>query len=214
MSTLSQVAARVKADGLIAIIRGDFAVERTLAIADAVRNAGVSILEVTMNTTGALEAVAALRQRQGEAMLIGAGTVRTLDQWRAAVAAGAQFTVAPSFNPDVVAAALAADCLHLPGVLTPTEVDTAVRAGCRMVKLFPVDALGPSYLKALRAPLDDVEFAPTGGVSADNIATYRKVGAVAVGIGGALVAGPTQSLDDIAARARALRAAWQGAGRG
>ncbi len=78
MSTRHGITARVKADGLIAIVRGDFAVERTLAIADTVRDAGVSILEVTLNTTGALEAIAALRLRQGERMLIGAGTVRGL----------------------------------------------------------------------------------------------------------------------------------------
>ncbi len=214
MSTRHGITARVKADGLIAIVRGDFAVERTLAIADTVRDAGVSILEVTLNTTGALEAIAALRLRQGERMLIGAGTVRGLAQWRAAVEAGAQFSVAPSFHPEVVAAALAADFLHLPGVFTPTEVERAVGAGCRVVKLFPVDALGPAYLKALRAPLDDVDFVPTGGIGVDNIASYRKAGAVAVGIGGSLVAGPSQSLDDLAARARALRAAWEGGARG
>ncbi len=214
MPTRHDITARVKADGLIAIVRGDFPVERTLAIAATVRDAGVSILEVTLNTTGALDAIATLRQRQGERMLIGAGTVRSIAQWRAAIDAGAQFTVAPNFHPEIVAAALAADCLHLPGVFTPTEVEMAVRAGCRVVKLFPVDALGPAYLKALRAPLDDVDFVPTGGVSVDNIATYRKAGAVAVGIGGSLVAGPSQSLDDLAARARALRAAWEGAARG
>lgn len=214
MSTRQDSTARIKADGLVAIVRGDFPVERTLAIADVVRDAGVSILEVTLNTTGALEAIAALREGQGERMLIGAGTVRSLAQWRAALDAGAQFTVAPSFHAEVVAAALAADCLHLPGVFTPTEVETAVRAGCGVVKLFPVDAVGPAYLKALRAPLDDVDFAPTGGINADNIAAYRKAGAVAVGIGGSLVAGPAQSLDDLAARARALRAAWEGAAHG
>lgn len=214
MSTRQEITSRIKADGLVAIVRGDFPVARTLAIADTLRDAGVSILEVTLNTTGALEAIAALRAGQGERMLIGAGTVRSLAQWQAAREAGAQFTVAPSFHPEVVAAALAADFLHLPGVFTPTEVDTAVRAGCRVVKLFPVDAVGPAYLKALRAPLDDVDFVPTGGVSVDNIVTYRKVGAIAVGIGGSLVAGPAQSLDDLAARARALRDAWEAAGRG
>ena len=214
MSTRQEITSRIKADGLVAIVRGDVPVARTLAIADTLRDAGVSILEVTLNTTGALEAIAALRAGQGERMLIGAGTVRSLAQWQAAREAGAQFTVAPSFHPEVVAAALAADFLHLPGVFTPTEVDTAVRAGCRVVKLFPVDAVGPAYLKALRAPLDDVDFVPTGGVSVDNIVTYRKVGAIAVGIGGSLVAGPAQSLDDLAARARALRDAWEAAGRG
>jgi 2-dehydro-3-deoxyphosphogluconate aldolase/(4S)-4-hydroxy-2-oxoglutarate aldolase len=83
-----------------------------------------------------------------------------------------------------------------------------------MVKLFPADLLGPAYLKALRAPLDDVEFVPTGGLAADNLPDYVRAGAVAVGVGSALIAGPQQSLDEIRTRAAQLRAAWERAKHG
>jgi 2-dehydro-3-deoxyphosphogluconate aldolase/(4S)-4-hydroxy-2-oxoglutarate aldolase len=83
-----------------------------------------------------------------------------------------------------------------------------------MVKLFPADMLGPAYLKALRAPLNDIEFVPTGGISAENLASYIRAGAVAAGIGSALISGPHQTTQEIVIRAKALRAAWQEAQRG
>jgi Entner-Doudoroff aldolase len=125
--------------------------------------------------------------------------------------AGATFTVAPNFDPETVAAALAHDFLHVPGVFTATEAETAVRAGCRLLKLFPSAMFGPAYLKALRAPLDDIRFVPTGGISAENIGDYRRAGAFACGIGSALVSKPGQSMVELAHRARALRQAWEAA---
>ena len=214
MSNIEMAAQWVKQDGLVPIIRGDFGLDRMLAIADTLRAHGLTVLEVTLNSTGALEAIAALRQRHASAMLIGAGTVRTPEQVDAALDAGAQFLVSPNFDPASVRRALTRDSLHLPGVFTPTEAETAFRAGCRILKLFPADVVGPAYLKALRAPLNDIEFIPTGGVSAENVAAYVKAGAVAVGIGGALIAGPQQPLDDVAARAQALRRAWSEARHG
>ncbi len=142
-------------------------------------------------------------------MIIGAGTVRTAAQFDEAIAAGAQFTVAPNFDPATVARALQADVLHLPGVFTPTEAQTAFAAGCKMLKLFPSDVVGPQYLKAMRAPLDDILFVPTGGITPDNVGDYIRAGAAAVGLGSALVTGPNQSMDDLAARAGKLRSAWQ-----
>jgi 2-dehydro-3-deoxyphosphogluconate aldolase/(4S)-4-hydroxy-2-oxoglutarate aldolase len=101
--------------------------------------------------------------------------------------------------------------LHLPGVFTPTEAQNAFVAGCRMVKLFPSEIVGPRYIKAIRAPLDDIEIVPTGGISAENVAEYVKAGIVAAGIGSALVTGPNQDLADLANRARTLRQAWNAA---
>ena len=199
---------RIKQDGLIAIIRGDFPVQRMIEIGEAVRAGGIALLEVTLNSTGALEAIAALRRTLGDTMLIGAGTVRSVAQAEAALAAGAAFMVAPNFDPAVVAYAQAADRLHLPGVFTPTEAETAYRAGCPMLKLFPADAVGPVYLKAIRAPLNDIDFVPTGGITTANIAEYGRAGAAAVGIGSALVRGPQQSLDELQTLAAALRQAW------
>jgi 2-dehydro-3-deoxyphosphogluconate aldolase / (4S)-4-hydroxy-2-oxoglutarate aldolase len=206
-----EMAQAVKRTGLIAIIRGNFLRQQVAGIAEVLLENGIPVVEVTLNTTGALESITYLRQRFGDRMMIGAGTVRTADQFRTAVAAGAQFTVAPNLDLATVEAAHKQDLLHLPGVFTPTEVQQALVADCSMVKLFPSEIVGPRYLKALRAPLDDIDLVPTGGISPDNVAEYIRAGAVAAGIGSALVTGPTQALDDLAARARALRAAWDAA---
>ncbi len=209
MSNTLETATRIKQDGLIAILRGDFPLDHILAIADTLQGAGISILEVTLNSAGALQAVAALRQACDGLMLIGAGTVRTAAQAEAALDAGAEFLVAPNFDAHAVARAQARDILFLPGVFTPTEAETAFRAGCTMVKLFPADVVGPAYIKALRAPLNDIEFVPTGGVNVETIPGFVKAGAVAVGIGGALITNAQQPLSEIAQRALALRRAWE-----
>jgi 2-dehydro-3-deoxyphosphogluconate aldolase/(4S)-4-hydroxy-2-oxoglutarate aldolase len=214
-SNASQLRAQIKQLGLIAILRGDFPFEHTRRIAEILLETQVPIMEVTLNSQGALEAITKLRQQfEGQSLLIGAGTVRTAQQVEAAVAAGAQFIVSPNFDPAAVSRSQAHDVLHLPGVFTPTEAHNAFEAGCRMLKLFPSDVVGPAYLKALRAPLNDIEFVPTGGITADNLGDYIRAGAVAVGIGSALISGPQQSLEEITSRAKALRAAWEKAEHG
>jgi 2-dehydro-3-deoxyphosphogluconate aldolase/(4S)-4-hydroxy-2-oxoglutarate aldolase len=195
--------------GLVAIVRGNFPAPKLLQIGDALLASPVLVMEVTLNTTGALEGIALLRERFGEHMLVGAGTVRTVSQFRDAVAAGAQFTVSPNLDLATVEASLAADILHLPGVFTPTEAQQAFVAGCKMVKLFPSEVVGPKYLKAIRAPLDDIKFIPTGGITPDNVGDYIRAGAAAVGLGSALITGPDQPMDDLITRARAIRTAWK-----
>ncbi len=208
-SNIQQTAHRIKSGRLVAIIRGDFPLDKLIEVGDALLASPVLTMEITMNTSNALEAIAQMRQRAGDNMLVGAGTVRTTRQAQAALDAGAQFLVAPGFDVAVVKLAQSKDILHLPGVLTPTEVESAVAAGCRMLKLFPADALGPGYLKALRAPLDDVEFVPTGGIGVNNLADYARAGAAAVGVGGSLVAGPHSTMAEIISTARALQAVWE-----
>lgn len=203
------VASAIKAAGIIAIIRGDFTVEQTVAITETLVRESITVIEVALNSTHALDSIDAVRRAFGDAALIGAGTVRSAGDVDRAVAAGARFAVAPSFVLTTLDRARAHHLFYLPGVLTPTEAERAYTAGCRMQKLFPSDALGPRYLSALRTPLNEIEFVPTGGVSADNIALYAAAGAVAVGVGSSLVAGPRQSLDELAERARSLRRAWQ-----
>lgn len=212
MSThASDVAQSVRETGLIAIIRGKFSREQVVGIAEVLLANQIPVMEVTLNTTGALASIRQLRDQFGDRLVVGAGTVRTAEQLEAALAAGAQFTVAPNLDLATVKAAHHHDVLHLPGVFTPTEAQTAFVAGCRMVKLFPSEIVGPRYIKAIRAPLDDIEIVPTGGISADNVADYVKAGIVAAGIGSALVTGPGQDLADLATRARALRQAWNAA---
>ncbi len=208
-SRIDELTRRVQDDGIIAIVRGDFPEHRVIEIADALLAAPVLVMEVTMNTPGALELIQMLRARFGQNMNIGAGTVRTVEQFDAAVNAGAQFTVAPGLNPAVAAQARNADILHIPGVFTATEAEAAHAGGSRLLKLFPADLGGPAYLKALRAPLDDIKFVPTGGISPQNAAAWADAGAAALGVGSSLVTGPDQSMADLIKRARALRQAWQ-----
>jgi 2-dehydro-3-deoxyphosphogluconate aldolase/(4S)-4-hydroxy-2-oxoglutarate aldolase len=204
----AEMAQRVRESGLIAIIRGKFSRQQVLDIAEVLAAANILAVEVTLNTTDALDAIQHLRAAFSERLLVGAGTVRTAAQFAQVMAAGAQFTVAPNLDLATVALAQQHDTLHLPGVFTPSEVQNAFVAGCAMVKLFPSEIVGPRYLKALRAPLDDIDLVPTGGITPDNVADYVQAGAAAAGIGSALVTGPSQALEDLAARAQALRAAW------
>ena len=172
---------------------------------------GVSAANGDYAVLGLAQAIRQLRTQFGDQMVVGAGTVRTAEQLEEAVAAGAQFTVAPNLDLATVKAAQRHNLLHLPGVFTPTDAQNAFVAGCRMVKLFPSEIVGPRYIKAIRAPLDDIEIVPTGGISAENVAEYVKAGIVAAGIGSALVTGPNQDLADLANRARTLRQAWNAA---
>lgn len=208
-STIEHTTQLIKREGIIAIIRGDYGEHELTEICDALMASPLLIIEVTLNTPGALEVISAVRQRFGEHALIGAGTVRTVAQFEAALEAGAQFTVAPNFDPATVARAHEQAVLHLPGVFTATEAQTALAAGCRMVKLFPADAGGPAYLKALRAPLDDIEFVATGGIDANNIDDYARAGAAAVGVGGSLIPKVGWSQAQIITQARILRLKWE-----
>lgn len=206
---IKETAARVREAGIIAIIRGDFPLAQLRTIADALYSGGVSVLEITLNSANALDGISTIQREMGQHLLVGAGTVRTVADVNQAIEAGAQFLVSPNFDLASVARSQQADLLHLPGIFTATEAQAAYAAGCRMVKLFPADAFGPSYLKALRAPLDHIDFAPTGGIDATNIADYVQAGAVAFGVGGSLVKKDGQSPEALTALAREMVTALQ-----
>lgn len=210
-SKIQQSVQQLKQVGIIAIMRGDYSIPDFLAIAETLIESSVSVMEITLNSSSALQAIGEVQRRFGEQVLVGAGTVRTAAQVEQAAGVGAQFIVSPNFDPASVAVSQAHNLLHLPGVATASEAQNAFAAGCTVLKLFPADLLGgPAYIKALRAPLDDIEFAPTGGINAQNAREYKEAGAVAVGIGSWLVPKSGWSKPEIAARARALRAAWSG----
>lgn len=198
----------IERHGTIAIVRGNFPMDRLIVIGETLASANLPIIEVTLNSAGALDAIGKLRAQLGDGVLVGVGTVRTAVQLQDVLNAGAQFSVAPNFDITTVELAQANQFLHLPGVFTPSEAQIAHKAGCRLLKLFPADVVGPRYLKAMRAPLDDIDFVPTGGVTSENIGLYRRAGAFAVGIGSALVSGRDQSMDDLACQAKSLRKAW------
>ena len=204
---MKEIEQRIRQDGIVAIVRGDFGQEQLLAYAKAMLDNGLTVMEVTMNSAGALEAIEALRKRYGAEMVIGAGTVRNTAHFLDAVAAGAQFTVAPATEVGTIEASFSENILHLPGIFTASEAETAFGLGCKMLKLFPANQLGPNYLKALRAPLDNISFVPTGGITPENIGVYRQAGAAAVGVGSSLIKAGV-SVEEVGRRARGLRTGW------
>ena len=156
-------------------------------VVQALAEGGVRALEVTMTVPRAIELIAELAPTLPEGFLLGAGTVLDAGTaWRA-VAAGAQFIVSPVFRPDVISAGHEHGVPVMPGCLTATEILNAWDAGADIVKVFPATAVGPSYLKDIRGPLPQVKLMPTGGVSIDNVGEWLNAGAVAVGVGSALL---------------------------
>ncbi|HUE95577.1 MAG TPA: bifunctional 4-hydroxy-2-oxoglutarate aldolase/2-dehydro-3-deoxy-phosphogluconate aldolase [Longimicrobiaceae bacterium] len=206
---MNEIESRIRESGIVAILRGDFPPARLAAIIEGLQSGGVRVLEVTLNSANALQAIEAARRQAGDHLLVGAGTVRTPEDVEAAIGAGAMFLVSPNFDPTSVALSRRAGILHLPGAFTPSEVQAAFAAGCPLVKLFPADALGPAYLRAIRAPLDDVGLVAVGGIGESNLGDYIRAGAVAVGVGSALVRGAADEQETIATRARGLVHAFQ-----
>jgi 2-dehydro-3-deoxyphosphogluconate aldolase/(4S)-4-hydroxy-2-oxoglutarate aldolase len=142
---------------------------------DALTAGGCGIAEITLRTDAGIEAIGALRRSHPDA-LIGAGTVLTLEAAERVVGAGARFVVSPATNPEIVAYCRSAGVPVFPGAATPTEVDSAVRAGADAVKFFPSEAMGGiPVLKALAGPFRDVSFVPTGGINASNLADYLRL---------------------------------------
>ena len=173
--------------GIIPVVRAQSADEAQMAI-DAIREGGISILEITMTVPGAIEMIDELSKRYGSDALVGAGTVLDGETARACILAGARFVVSPSLNLETIAVCRDHDVAVMPGALTPTEVVQAWSAGADFVKVFPAGAVGgASYIKSLKAPLPQIELVPTGGVSLKTAADFIKAGASAVGVGADLV---------------------------
>lgn len=175
--------------GLVVVIRADSA-DQACRIADACAEGGVAAMEVTFTFSGAVEAITELAKRhQSGEILIGAGTVLDPETTRHALLAGAQFIVSPSCNPGVARMCRRYQVPYMPGAGTSQEVVSAMEEGADIVKLFPGEALGPSFVKALRGPLPHAPLMPTGGVSAENAGEWIKAGCVALGVGGNLTKG-------------------------
>lgn len=182
-------------------------------IASAVHAGGIRLIEVTLTTAGALDAVGVMQDSGLDGLSIGAGSVCTAEQATQAIGAGAEYLVTPTTSPDVIAAARAAGVPMVSGGLTPTELDTAHQAGADYVKLFPASAVSPHYLREVLAPMPDLRIVPTGGVTGENIPEFRAAGAVGVGVGSALVDNRVVAASDwaeVERRAAALVAAWHG----
>ena len=156
------------------------------AAADATRAAGIRAFEVTVDTPGALEWIRAARESRDD-LVIGAGTITTVDEARAAIDAGAQFVVSPFLDLDVLAYGRQRGVLSLPGTFTTTEIAQALRAGAPAVKLFPATTADPTYIRQVTAPLRNARLIPTGGIDAGSASAYIEAGAFAVGVGGAIL---------------------------
>jgi 2-dehydro-3-deoxyphosphogluconate aldolase/(4S)-4-hydroxy-2-oxoglutarate aldolase len=171
---------------VVAILRRT---EARLAVqtAEALLRGGVASIEVTLNTSGALDMLRSIRDAVGGRALLGAGTVLDLASAEAALDVGAQFIVSPHTDVGLVRAMAARGVPCIPGAFSPTEVLAAWNAGASVVKLFPAGPVGPGYLKDLRGPLGHIPLLPTGGVSLENAAAFIAAGAWGLGLGSALV---------------------------
>lgn len=171
---------------LMAILRG-LPPDETVTAANRLWDNGVTALEVPIATPAQLDSLrAAVGAAAERGLRVGAGTVITSEQVRAAAEAGAQYTVAPGFDPAVLAASLAEGMPHLPGVGSATEVQLAWLAGCRWLKVFPAKALGPTWISGLLGPFPEAKFVATGGLSVTDIPAFLAAGSRMVALGAAL----------------------------
>lgn len=183
----AEVIQQIRDTGVIPVVRAASADEAMRAI-DAIREGGISVVEITMTVPGAIKVIEEVSNRYGKDALVGAGTVLDPEIAEACVSSGAQFVVSPALNLETIACCRRLDVPVMPGALTPTEVVQAWNAGADFVKVFPAGAVGgASYLKALKAPLPQIELVPTGGVSLKTAADFIRAGAAALGVGADLV---------------------------
>jgi 2-dehydro-3-deoxyphosphogluconate aldolase/(4S)-4-hydroxy-2-oxoglutarate aldolase len=161
--------------------------DQLIDAADAIKTGGVGVIEVTMNTPGALRVIEKAANHYGKEVTFGAGTVLDADTARAAILAGAEFIVAPTFNMEMVTLCNRYGIPIIPGCYTPTEMLTAWEAGADLLKLFPASIGGPSMLKTILAPLPQLEIVPVGGVNLETAADFIRSGAIALGVGSDLI---------------------------
>ncbi len=187
MMKKADILARIQQIGIVPVLRASSAKE-ALEIAKAIEAGGVPILEVTLTVPGAIHVIEQLVQHSGNRLLVGAGTVLDAETARACILAGAQFIVSPALDQPTIALCRKYSVPVLPGALTPTEIVAAWQAGADAVKVFPCSAVGGAkYLKAVKAPLPQIDLIPTGGVSLATAAEFLEAGAFALGVGGDLV---------------------------
>jgi 2-dehydro-3-deoxyphosphogluconate aldolase/(4S)-4-hydroxy-2-oxoglutarate aldolase len=199
-SPLDAVSASIARGGIVAILRAKTA-DGFAAVADVLVEAGITALEVTLTSSGAIDALAGLRRQLPGSVAVGAGTVLTADDAKASIDAGAEFLVSPVLDTGLVAAS---SVPFYPGALTPTEIYSAMRAGAPVVKVFPAGGLGPGYLRDVRGPLPGARIMPTGGIKIEDVVDWLAAGAVAVGLGSPLIgdAASGGDLKKLAERAR------------
>ncbi len=205
MATKQEVLQQIRSIGVVPVVRAESA-DQALDLAAAIAAGGVSVLEITMTVPGAIQVIARLAKDRPD-ILVGAGTVLDPETARICMLEGAQFIVSPALNVRTIELCQRYDIAVLPGALTPTEVVTAWQSGADVIKVFPASAMGGAkYLRALKAPLPQIEVIPTGGCSLTTAEEYLAAGAFALGVGAeladvkALAAGQAAKVTETARR--------------
>jgi len=181
-----EIIQRLLNPGVVAIIRADSS-GQLIEACEALVAGGISAIEVTMTTPNALEVIKEVSTKMGSKALLGVGTVLDEATARLAILAGAEFVITPVLKPAVIATCLRYSKVICSGAYTPTEALAAHEAGADFVKIFPADGLGPNYIKAIKAPLPQLEIIPTGGVDVKTCGDFIKAGCSAVAAGSSLV---------------------------
>ncbi|WP_261133506.1 bifunctional 4-hydroxy-2-oxoglutarate aldolase/2-dehydro-3-deoxy-phosphogluconate aldolase [Bacillus sp. Marseille-Q3570] len=176
---------KLKKDKVVVIFRNVPQVELR-GMVDLLLKQGLNIMEVTLDSPGALDSIHSLKKEYGDEIVLGAGTVTTVDAVKAAQESGAEFIISPHVDRQVIHAAKEKGLYSIPGAMTPTEIYHADSAGADMIKIFPASTLGPDYIKQLRGPFSNLSYMATGGVNEHNADAFLKSGAAVLGIGSAL----------------------------
>jgi 2-dehydro-3-deoxyphosphogluconate aldolase / (4S)-4-hydroxy-2-oxoglutarate aldolase len=215
--TKEQILNRISDAGVVAVIRAR-STDHLIDIASALLDGGVPSIEVTMSTPKAIAGIERLADKFGDKAIVGVGTVLDAATARDAIAAGAQFVVSPTAEPEIISTTIRYGKVSIPGAFTPTEILRAWTLGGDVIKVFPSTMLGPQYFKDILAPLPQLRLTPTGGVDQKNTGAWIKAGAVCVGAGSSLVSRDAMASNDwpaITAAARqfieAVKAARAGA---
>lgn len=188
----TEIIERVKMKKLVVIVRGVYG-EACLKLAKALYEGGIEFMEVTFdqssteNQRKTADTISMINEVMQGKVVMGAGTVTTLDMLDAAHKAGAKFIVSPDINPEIIMATVEKGMVSMPGAMTPTEILTAYNSGADFVKVFPILNLGSAYIKAVKGPLNHIPLLAVGGVNEKNIGEFIKAGACGAGVGGNLV---------------------------
>lgn len=182
-----QVLEAIRKGGLVPAVRVETE-KQALDALEALQKGGISVAEIALSAPGSAEFLKAAIARFASTMILGAGTVLDPETARISILEGAQFIVSPALNTQTIQLCRRYSIAVLPGALTPTEILAAWTAGADMVKVFPASAMGgPEYIRALRAPMAQIEVMPMGGVTLESAAAYLRAGAAALGVGSDLV---------------------------
>ena len=184
MNQKTKTLQRIHETGVVAVVRAENE-EQAEKISRACMDGGISAIEVTFTVPGADRVITSLKNKFTEdELVLGAGTVLDSETARIAILAGAQYIVSPCFDLETARLCNRYQIPYMPGCMTISEIVEAMEAGADVIKVFPGNAFGPDFIKAIKGPLPQATLMPTGGVSLDNVDQWIKNGCIAVGVGG------------------------------